>query len=308
MIDRVMAAVINLAFVMALSPFFFGVIGKVKAVFAGRVGPTVFQPYFDLAKLFRKKCVYSRTTTWIFRASPVIALTTMIILSLMVPLGTLGSSVRFAGDIIMIAYLLALSRFFMIAAAMDTGSSFEGMGASREAFFSCFSELTLFMNFITLAICAGSISLSQMIGEEMPLSAGSFTPVFILVVASFFILLLAENCRIPVDDPDTHLELTMIHEVMILDHSGVDLAYLMYAQIMKLFIFSAIAVQIIIPQAFGNRIVGMGVYLAGMTVVSVLIGVIESCMARLRLNRVKYLLLISFALGFFGFVVALWRK
>jgi formate hydrogenlyase subunit 4 len=293
---------------MALSPFFFGVVARVKAVFAGRVGPPLVQPYFDIAKLFRKKCVYSRTATWVFRASPVVALAAVMIFSLTVPFGPFRAPVAFQGDILLAAYLLALMRFFMIGAAMDTGSSMEGLGASREAFFSCFSELALFMNFIALATCSGNISLSRMIGEGMPLSGGALTPALILVVSSFFILLLAENCRIPVDDPDTHLELTMIHEVMVLDHSGVDLAYLLCAQVSKLFVFSAIVVQMIIPGAAEGRAAGIGIYLAGMMFVSILIGVVESCMARLRLDRVKYLLLISFGLAFFGFIVSLWRK
>lgn len=301
--NTITAAAIHSAIMLVLAPFFFGVIAKVKAAFAGRIGPSVFQPYFDLTKLFRKKCVYSRTTTWIFRASPIITLAVMIILSFMIPLGAFPAPMRFAGDILLVAYLLALARFFMIAAAMDTGLSMEGIGASREAFFSCFSELALFMNFITLAIYSGNFSLSQMIGTQMSLSVGSLTPALILVVASFFVLLLAENCRIPIDDPDTHLELTMIHEVMILDHSGVDLAYLIYAQVTKLFIFSAVVVQIITPRA-----AGIGICLIGILIVSIVIGVIESCMARLRLNRVKYLLLISFALAFFGVIVSLWRK
>ncbi|MBF0217002.1 MAG: NADH-quinone oxidoreductase subunit H [Candidatus Omnitrophica bacterium] len=293
---------------MALSPFFFGVTARVKAVFAGRVGPPLVQPYFDIVKLFRKKCVYSRTTTWVFRASPVVVLAAVMAFSLTVPFGEIRAPLGFPGDILLAAYLLALARFFMIAAAMDTGSSMEGLGASREAFFSCFSELALFMNFIALASCSGNISLSRMIGEEMPLSGGTLTPALILVVSSFFILLLAENCRIPVDDPDTHLELTMIHEVMVLDHSGIDLAYLLVAQTAKLFVFSAIVVQMIVPGAAGDRAVGIGIYLAGMMFVSILIGVVESCMARLRLDRVKYLLLISFGLAFFGFIVSLWRK
>jgi formate hydrogenlyase subunit 4 len=293
--------------VCLLSPFFLGVIAKVKAFFSGKVGPSVFQPYFDLAKLFRKKCVYSSTATWIFRAAPVVILGVLLILSLMVPFGRFKAPVQFSGDILLAVYLLALGRFFMILAALDTGSSFEGMGASREAFFSCLSELALFMNFITLALLAKSISLSQMIGADIPMSWGGMEPTLLLVVASFFIVLLAENCRIPVDDPETHLELTMIHEVMILDHSGVDLAYMLYAAAMKFFIFSGILVSILIPVRTGHPVTDMAIFLGGMLVLAVLVGIVESAMARLRLNRVRLLLLISFALAFFGLTVTLWR-
>lgn len=290
-----------------LSPFFLGVIAKVKAFFSGKVGPSLFQPYFDLAKLFHKKCVYSSTVTWIFRAAPAIILAVMLILSLLIPFGRFKAPVQFSGDIFLAVYLLAMGRFFMILAALDTGSSFEGMGASREAFFSCLSELALFMNFITLALLTKSFSLSQMIGADIPMSWEGLEPALLLVVASFFIVLLAENCRIPVDDPETHLELTMIHEVMILDHSGVDLAYMLYAAAMKLFIFSGILVSIIIPLRTGDAVKDMAIFLGGMLGLAILVGIVESTMARLRLNRIRLLLLISFALAFFGLVVTLWR-
>ena len=293
--------------VCLLAPFFLGVISRVKAFFSGKRGPSVFQPYFDLAKLFRKKCVYSSTTTWIFRAAPAVILGVMLILSLMVPFGRFKAPVQFSGDVLLAVYLLALGRFFMILAALDTGFSFEGMGASREAFFSCLSELVLFMNFIVLALLAKSISLSQMIGANIPMSWEGMEPVLLPVVVSFFIVLLAENCRIPVDDPETHLELTMIHEVMILDHSGVDLAFMLYAAAMKFFIFSGILVSIVIPVRTGNSVMDMAIFLGGMLGLAVLVGIVESTIARFRLNRVRLLLLISFALAFFGLIVTLWR-
>jgi formate hydrogenlyase subunit 4 len=238
----------------------------------------------------------------------VIILAVILALSLLIPFGRFKAPVQFSGDILLAVYLLALGRFFMILAALDTGSSFEGMGASREAFFSCLSELALFTNFITLALLAKSISLSQMIGADIPMSWEGLEPALLLVVASFFIVLLAENCRIPVDDPETHLELTMIHEVMILDHSGVDLAYMLYAAAMKFFIFSAVLVSIVIPVRTGDPVLDMAIFLAGMLGLAVLVGIVESIMARLRLNRVRLLLLISFALAFFSLTVTLWRS
>jgi formate hydrogenlyase subunit 4 len=181
------------------------------------------------------------------------------------------------------------------------------MGASREAFFSCLSELALFMNFITLSLVSHSISLSSMIGADNPLSWKLMGPVLLLVVSSFFIVILAENARIPVDDPDTHLELTMIHEVMILDHSGVDLGYMLYAAAIKLFVFASVLVPIILPAQSGNMVGDMLFFLGGMFGISIVVGIVESTMARLRLNRVGNLLLIAFALAFFGFVVKMWR-
>ena len=307
MLSKAFPVLFHWGAVCLFAPFFLGVIARVKAFFSGKTGPSVFQLYFDLAKLFRKKCVYSGTATWIFRAAPAVILGVMLTLSLMVPFGRFKAPVQFSGDVLLAVYLLAVGRFFMILAALDTGSSFEGMGASREAFFSCLSELALFMNFIVLALLAKSISLSQMIGANIPMSWGGMEPVLLLVVVSFFIVLLAENCRIPIDDPETHLELTMIHEVMILDHSGVDLAFMLHAAAMKFFIFSGILVSIIIPVRTGNAVMDMAIFFGGMLGLAVLVGVVESTTARFRLNRVRLLLLISFALAFFGLIVTLWR-
>jgi len=295
------------AVALLCAPLFLGVIAKIKASIGGKVGPSVCQPYFDLARLLRKKCVYSSSATWVFRMSPLVAIAAMLVLSLLVPFGASKAPISFPGDIILAAYLLALMRFFMISAALDTGSSFEGMGASREAFFACLSELALFMNIITLAYLSRSISLSAMLGADTPLSWVSFGPILLLVMASFFIVLLAENCRVPIDDPDTHLELTMIHEVMILDHSGVDLAYLLYASAVKLWIFAAILVTIILPVPTGHPFLDMLLFFAGMLGLAVLVGLVESSMARIRLNRVRDLLLIAFVLAFLGLIVTLWR-
>jgi len=293
--------------VLTLAPLFGGVIAKVKAFFAGKKGPSLFQPYFDLQRLFQKNSVYSRTTTWVFRAAPIVNLAAVLVLSVLVPLGVFKAPVQFAGDILLAVYILGLARFFMITAALDTGSSFEGMGASREAFFSCLTEMALFMNFITLSLAAHSISLSSMIGADNPLSWKLMGPALLLVAGSFFIVILAENARIPVDDPDTHLELTMIHEVMILDHSGVDLGYMLYAAAIKLFVFAGILIPIILPIQTGNPVGDMLIFLGGMLGLAIVVGMVESAMARLRLNRVQNLLLIAFALAFFGFIVKMWR-
>ena len=293
--------------VLTLAPLFVGVIAKVKAFFAGKKGPSIFQPFFDLQKLCQKNSVYSPSTTWVFRASPVINLAAVLVLSLLIPLGPCKAPVQFAGDILLAAYILSLARFFMVIAALDTASSFEGMGASREAYFACLSELALFMNFISLALVSRSFSLSSMIGADISLSWGLMGPVFLLVAGSLMIVILAENCRIPIDDPDTHLELTMIHEVMILDHSGIDLGFLFYASEIKLFVFAGILLPIILPIQKNGALYNMLIFLGGMLAVSIAVGVVESIMARLRLNRVKNLLLIAFAMAFFGFVVKMWR-
>jgi formate hydrogenlyase subunit 4 len=204
-------------------------------------------------------------------------------------------------------YLLALARFVIILAAVDTGSSFEGMGASREATFGCLSEITMFLNLTILALLARSLSLSEIFLGGLSSSWLMVGPVLILVVISFFLIILVENSRIPVDDPDTHLELTMIHEVMVLDHSGVDLAYIIYGQAVKLFIFGAMLVSIIITFKTRDIFIDTGFFILEIMGFAVLVGVVESTMARLRLNKVPYLLFSAFIFSIFALTVILVR-
>jgi formate hydrogenlyase subunit 4 len=223
------------------------------------------------------------------------------------PMGGLKAPLRFSGDIILFAYLFGLARFFVILAALDTGSSFEGIGASREAVFSCLSEVALFLNFTVLALISRTLSLSGIIGGDVSLSWHVIGPALTLVVISFFLILLCENSRIPVDDPATHLELTMIHEVMVLDHSGVDLAYILYGGAAKLFVLGSLLIPIIIPFKTQNIFMDTGIYLSGMIGFAVVIGVVESTMARLRLNRVPYLLISAVILAVFALIVTFVR-
>ncbi len=201
----------HVAVVLLLPPLLLGVINKTKALAAGRVGPPLFQLYWDIGKLLRKGSVFSRTTTWVFRAGPVVGLTTALLASLLIPLGSHRAIVSFDGDLILFAYLFALGRFFTVAAALDTGSAFEGMGGAREVTFSCLAEPALFFGLLVLVRSSGSLALGGMLGGTLAASWTTQGASLVLVLVSLFIVLLAENCRIPVDDPNTHLELTMIH-------------------------------------------------------------------------------------------------
>jgi formate hydrogenlyase subunit 4 len=211
---------IHVLLVVAMPPLLLGVIGKTKAAFAGRIGAPLLQPYYDLIKLWQKGSVFSGTTTWVFRAGPVVAAAATVLASFLVPLGSEAAPLSFPGDFILLAYLLGLGRFFLASAALDTGSSFEGMGAAREVTFACLAEPVLFFGLLVLAKLSGALSLSAMLGGPLPSDWKSSGASLLLVLVSWFILLLAENARIPFDDPNTHLELTMIHEVMVLDHGG----------------------------------------------------------------------------------------
>jgi formate hydrogenlyase subunit 4 len=292
---------LQVVFILAVPPVMLGVIAKTKAWFGGRVGPPVLQPYHDLIKLLRKRSVFSRTTTWVFRASPVIGVATALIAAALVPLGDGGAVVAFDGDFLVLAYLLGLGRFFTMAAALDTGSAFEGMGAAREATFSCIAEPAFVMGLLAIARANGAMSLSAFLGPSLAAHWSHAGPSFVLVAAGLFIVMLAENCRIPVDDPNTHLELTMIHEVMVLDHGGPALGLIGYGAAVKLFVFAALLIRLAIPVTEG---VWAWLALAGGTLaLSVAIGAVESSMARLRLTHIPAFLLAACLLCGLGVVL-----
>ena len=293
-----------LALFLALPPLLLGVVNRVKARFSGRQGPPLWQLYADLARLVRKDAVYSRTTTWVFRAGPVVGLAAVASAGLLMAFGGAPAALSFDGDFVLFAYLLGLARFATVLAALDTGSSFEGMGAAREVTFSSLAEPALFLCLIILARATGSLSLTGMLGPALPLAWAQAAPALLLAAIALFVVALAENARIPVDDPNTHLELTMIHEVMVLDHSGPDLALILYGASLKLFLFAALFVRLVLGFSV-QGVAGLGVFLVGLLGFAALIGVVESIMARLRLVRVPQLLVGASVLSAFGLVLLL---
>jgi formate hydrogenlyase subunit 4 len=300
---QVINTLIHLILLLAMPPLLPGIIAKTKALFAGRVGPPVLQPYYDLIKLLQKGSVFSTTTTWVFLAGPVVGLATPLLAGLLVPLGSHAAPICFEGDLILFAYLFALGRFFTASAALDTGSAFEGMGAAREVTFSCLAEPAVFLGFLVLAKLSDSISLTGMLSGSFGAKWAAGGASLVLVGVSFFIVLLAENSRIPFDDPNTHLELTMIHEVMVLDHSGPALGMILYGAAMKLFILGAVTIRVLLPWDSGNAWVDWGGVIVGMMVVAVFIGVVESTMARLRLVNIPKVLVAACLLSAFGIIL-----
>ncbi len=293
---------IHLFLVMTMPPLILGIIAKTKAVFAGRAGPSVFQPYYNISKLLRKGSLFSKTTTWVFQVGPVVMLVTAFFAVLLVPLGGDKAPLSFEGDCIFFVYLLGLGRFFTIAAAWDTGSSFQGMGAAREATFSCLAEPALILGLVVLAYFSSSLSLSSLMGPSLSQAWTTGGVALILVVVSLFIVVLAENSRIPVDDPNTHLELTMIHEVMVLDHGGPALGIINLASALKLFTLGSIIVRIATPFAL-NPVWKWGFFVLGIIALAIVIGVVESIMARLRMTQVPILLVAASLLSAFGIVL-----
>ena len=298
-------SIIHPVLALILAPFLLGVINRVKAVFAGRTGQPLLQAYYDLFRLLRKGAVYSRTTTWIFRAGPVIGLASVLLALLVIPFGNIPAPLQFGGDLLLLAYGLGLMRFFTVIAALDTGSAFEGMGASREVQFSALAEPSLLLGLAAISCETGSYSLSTMLPGVTSRTWATEGPALAMIAVSMLVILLAENARIPVDDPNTHLELTMIHEVMVLDHSGPDLAFILYSAALKLWVMGALLIGFVVPVRTGNSLIDIPIAIAGMIFLAALIGVIESVMARLRLLHVPQLLVWAGVIAVIGLILVL---
>lgn len=289
-----------------LAPFFSAIILKIKAFFGGKKGPSLLINYYTLVKLFKKGSVYSTSTTFIFKLGPMVSLCAALTVLLFLPIAGHQPIVSFNGDVIFIFYLLGLGRFFTIAAAMDTASPFEGMGAAREAFFPIICEATMFMLLVLLYKLTGELSLAAYFAGAQPLSlwqmAGS---PLLFVVVSLFIVLLTENSRVPVDDPATHLELTMIHEVMVLDHSGPDLGFIELGSFCKLFFYSTLVARLIFPFDMGHPLLNVGTFAGSLLLVYVAVGVTESVVARFRMDMVPRFVIASFGLAVFATIITM---
>jgi formate hydrogenlyase subunit 4 len=289
-----------------LAPFFSAIILKVKAFFGGKKGPPLLINYYTLIKLFKKGSVYSTSTTLLFKLGPIVSFCSGITVLMFLPIAGCQPIFSFDGDVLFVLYVLGLGRFFTIIAAMDTASPFEGMGAAREAYFPIICEAATFMILIFFYRLTNELRLSAYFTgpNTMGLWQSAGAPL-IFIVFAFFIILLTENSRVPVDDPATHLELTMIHEVMVLDHSGPDLALIELGSFCKLFFYSTLVCRLILPFDAGISGLGLGVYLIGLVGVYGVIGVTESVMARYRMDKVPQFVLTSFALAFFATIITM---
>jgi formate hydrogenlyase subunit 4 len=290
---------LRLACWLLLAPLLPGIINKVKAWVAGRRGPPVLQLYYDLARLWKKSVVMSELASPAFVILPAVSWVALLSAAMLMPLGPAGASLSFRGDALLMIYLLALSRFCTAWAAMETGSAFEGMGAAREVSYAVLAEAAMIAAILSLSVQTGSVSLAAMLSP----SAGAGV---VLLAAGLFIVLLAENCRVPFDDPNTHLELTMIHEVMVLDHSGPPLAAILHGAAMKLLLFSVLLTQAVLPKDNLNPLAAGGVLIGGVLAITIGVGLVESLLARLAFRRVPLLLTVAFLLCLFALLVA-WK-
>lgn len=282
---------ISLILILLTSLFFGGIIIRTKSIASGRKGPGIFQPVKDVIRLLKKGAVYSKTTSFVFQIAPSIYFASVLMAILVIPLGEYKGIISFEGDFVFFAYILGIGKFFSIISALDTGSSFEGMGASREALFSMFAEPAFFILMGSLALLTGHTSFQEIFAS---LHFGSYLSYILGVLATFVLVMitLVENSRMPFDDPKTHLELTMIHEVMILDNSGFDLGMILYTTNLKFAMYGALIANLFmgdfplyltIPIFFGIQLL-----------FAIAIGLLESFTARFRMNHnAQYILALS---------------
>ncbi len=290
-----MNILINFIILLILPFLMIGLIRKTKAFWGGRLGAPILQPLYDFEKLMKKDLVVSKTTTGIFTIAPIIGLVTVLVAGLFTPLATGNAIINIPSGLVIFAYVLGLGKFASLISAMDTGSSFEGMGASREACFSTIVEPAFFLVIASIMTITGNYSFASL--QNLLSSTGSYgVLITIFAVVVLFIMILIECSRVPVDDPATHLELTMIHEVMILDKSGVDFALFSWANSIKMLLISSLIANMLIPASL-NNFTTVVLDVAVMALISVVIGTVESAMARIRMSHVFEFIFVMSSLG-----------
>ena len=307
MLQAIILVVAQTIVLLAVSPFLVGLIRKVKARLQLRRGASVFQPYADLAKLFRKQPVVSTTTSWIFTATPYIVFASTLAAGLLLPIFVSITPLDFVGNIIAVVYLLALGTFFLMLAGLDSGSAFGGMGSSREAIVASLTEPAMILSIFAIALTKGSTNLSTIVHKTALLEGIATDPSpYLMALAALLIVALAETGRVPVDNPATHLELTMIHEAMVLEYSGRYLALIEWAAGLKLAVFLSLIANVFAPWGIATTlaptamVIGLMAYLLKISGLAVLIGILESMFAKLRLFRVTDLLGVAFILALLG--------
>ena len=301
--------VVQIAVILLLAPLLNGIIKKIKALTQKRKGSSVFQLYYDLHKLFQKGSVVSGVSSWIFKATPYIVFATALAASLLVPVTTMLEPTVIPGDIIMLVSVLALGRFFMMIAALDTASTFGGMGSSREAMISSLIEPSILVSLFTLGLISKSTSIVQIMNTMKDNGVILADPIYLMIFLAIITIIIAETSRIPVDDPSTHLELTMVHEAMILEYSGRYLALMEYGASIKQLVFITLLVNLLLPfdqlimfAGVAAILISLAIYFIKVILATVLIGLIEVCTVKLRLFSIPNLAALSFILAFLGFL------
>lgn len=308
MLREVAIGIYQILLILVFAPLLTGIIKKTKAFFQTRKGPNIFQPYFDLYKYMQKESVVSEHTSWIFRVTPLIYFSAMLVVVAIVPVVTTDSFLAFTGDLILIVYLFALARFFLALAGLDAGSAFGGMGSSREMAVSAIAEPAFMLPLFTMAVAAGTTNLTGIVQSVVHEGAGVLTLAHFMSFVALFVVGVAETGRIPIDNPDTHLELTMIHEGMMLEYSGKDLALLSFGVSIKQVLIFTLLANIFFPWGIastfgiGALMLGTLVFIVKLLVIGLVMAVVETSLAKSRLFKVPDLILGSFIIGLLGLV------
>jgi formate hydrogenlyase subunit 4 len=303
-------AIAQTALALLLAPGLVGLIRWLKARLQNRRGAPVWQPYLELRKLFAKEVVVSTNASWLFRAAPFVVFASTVAVAFLVPVLAVPSPFDAVGDLLVVVYLLLLGTFFLALAGLDPGSAFGGMGSSREMTVAALSEPTVALAIFALALGAGSTNLGQIVARTMADPASAVSPGYLLAFGALFVVTLAENGRLPVDNPATHLELTMIHEAMILEYSGRYLALIEWAAWLKVLLFFSLLGNLFVPWGVATALTpaslgwAFATLIAKLAVLGVVLAVFETRVAKLRLFRVPELLAVSFVLAVLAITVS----
>jgi formate hydrogenlyase subunit 4 len=300
--------IMNTLIVLIISPLFISLIKKIKALAQGRKGPSLFQTYYNLAKLMRKETIYSSNSSMIMRVTPLVNIAALLVASLFVPLVFIPPHTDIIGNIILFIYLLAFAKFFMALSGLDAGSAFGGMGSSREMAISALVEPVIIIVFAALAFVFNTINIPDMF--RTALSANIIiNPIMLLIAVSIFIVIIVESSRVPVDNPETHLELTMIHEAMILEQSGKNLALMDLSSAIKQVLLMAILVNVVFPWGLTQDFTIIGIvisicaFILKVAVLSIFVGLFESSCAKSRLFHLPGLFVLAFFLAFVTLII-----
>ena len=302
------AALVQGVGMLALAPLLRGLIKKMKATLQTRQGPPVLQVYYDIAKLLRKEPVRSETASWVYVAGPRVYFAAALAATTLVPVLVAAAPLENAGGVLGLVGILALGRFALASAALDTGSPFGGMGGSREMTIAALAEPALMLGLFTAALAAGSLNLGAVVRNLLELGT-FFHPSDIFALAGLFLVLIAETGRIPVDNPATHLELTMIHEAMVLEYAGPDLALVEWASALKELLYITLLIDLFMPLgmattiAAGPMLVAFAAWASKVFLYAVVMTLVESTNAKLRLFRVPELVAVALGLGFLALAI-----
>ena len=305
---------LHIVVVLLLAPFINTFIKKVKAIFQGRIGPPILQGYYDLIKYFHKETVVSNQTSWLFLATPFVVFSTTLVASILIPTFTTSYLPNLFGGVILLIYLFGLGRFFMAASAMEPNSGFCSMGSSREMMLSVLIEPVMMLSLFIFVLTTGSNNISDIVNQLSTKGIGLFTPIYLLTILALFTASLAEMCRIPFDNPETHYELTMIHEGMLLEYSGKHLGLMILSSSLKQLLIISLIANLIFPWYMSSEfslssiLFAILIYITKVLLLSIVIAFIETAISKVRLFKVREILMASFVMSIIALVIAVQKE